>query len=185
MLGQEYSRLIIFEVGRVAALTALVAVLFLVGIKAETLSGATKWVIDKVMLGEVDTIQIDWDPAPSTNPWLLAESDLDYQRVLMNWMGKPGFMWLGVYAMGLIVGVGVVLVNLRLMAVSMVSIARRVRKMRFEVGQLRVAISGTVRISARSGVIYLSGLPKAMADGLEEYGFMVREAQVVVISTVS
>ena len=178
MLGQEYSRLIIIEVSRVVVLTVLIAVIFLVGIKAEAVGSAAKWVFGRVVMGEV---QVEWNPTPTTDPWMLTDGDLDYQRVVMNLTSKPGFMWLSIYAISAMVGVGVVLATTQMVMEQLVVWVRRFAYLLRHVNSLGFRMSGTVRISARSGTIYFSGLSRALMGAMDEYAQIFRMPEVTVV----
>jgi hypothetical protein len=115
-----------------------------------------------------------WQPTPSKDPWRLTVSDLNYQRVLMNWWEKVGFHVLGLQLSILMVGLIYVVYEVRWIEIWMKQFFVWVSTWRWPEWLVWPrGVGGTVRITARNGVIYVSQLTDAIVEGMEEFGFLV------------
>jgi hypothetical protein len=92
----------------------------------------------------------------------------------MNWWEKVGFHVLGLQLSILMVGLIYVVYEVRWIEIWMKQFFVWVSTWRWPEWLVWPrGVGGTVRITARNGVIYVSQLTDAIVEGMEEFGFLV------------
>lgn len=120
------------------------------------------------------------EPVVSQHPWEIKASDLTRERVIYNVATKPGFQLLTLQLVGMLVGIGLILrASIYVLALPARAYRRLSAKVRQTDARLHVhTIYGTVHITARSGVIYISGTASALARETQDFGSWLQIARI-------
>lgn len=133
----------------------------------------------KLSLVEQGLFIVGVEPVLSKAPWTITPADLTSSRVLYNVLTKPGFRWLGLQLILTLIGTGLALRGVKYLVFLP---AKAYQKLNARLAglpsDLNVAtLYGTVHITARSGIIYISSTATSLVHEIEDFGLWLQFPQ--------